>query len=177
MNVNKSTVTRWKQDGRLVMEGALVNVAASQQRIKETEGGRDDVAARHAAERGAALPTVEQGDSREEDEAEQGSSEEVGTRAYWQARKERALALAAERDNEIAMGNLISLQETEAVVADMVIRFRQALENLPHAMVPELIGKDREAMIAICKENNRNILQNLERGFAEQLKVLGVSEV
>ena len=49
---NRSTVTRAAQAGRLVMQGPLVDVEASLARIKATEGGRPDVAARHAAERG-----------------------------------------------------------------------------------------------------------------------------
>ena len=50
-NVDRSTVTRWKEQGRLVMIGegrkAKVDVKASRKRIKETNGGRDDVTARH----------------------------------------------------------------------------------------------------------------------------------
>lgn len=52
LNWNRSTVTRAAQAGRLVMSGNLVDVEASLARLKATEGGRADVAARHAAERG-----------------------------------------------------------------------------------------------------------------------------
>ena len=52
LNWNRSTVTRAAQAGRLVLSGALVDVEASLARLKATEGGRADVAARHAAERG-----------------------------------------------------------------------------------------------------------------------------
>lgn len=50
---NRSTVTRAAQAGRLVLSGALVDVEASLARLKATEGGRADVAARHAAARPA----------------------------------------------------------------------------------------------------------------------------
>lgn len=52
LNWNRSTVTRAAQAGRLVMVGSLVDVEASLARLQSTEGGRADVAARHAAERG-----------------------------------------------------------------------------------------------------------------------------
>lgn len=54
MGVNKSTVTRWAQAGRLVVdEAGLVKVAESQARITATMGHRGDVAERHAKTRGA----------------------------------------------------------------------------------------------------------------------------
>ena len=52
LNWNRSSVTRAAQAGRLVMVGSLVDIEASLARLKATEGGRTDVAARHAAERG-----------------------------------------------------------------------------------------------------------------------------
>ncbi|WP_018875267.1 hypothetical protein [Thioalkalivibrio sp. ALJ8] len=56
LGVNKSTVTRLAQAGRLVLDGrGRVVVAASIQRIQATAGGRTDVAARHAEERGRAI--------------------------------------------------------------------------------------------------------------------------
>ncbi len=59
--VNKGTVTRWAQTGRLVLDAAGdVDIAASQARLAATEGGRADVAARHAENRGAAIPTPQQ---------------------------------------------------------------------------------------------------------------------
>lgn len=54
IGINKSNVTRAAQAGRIVLTpGGMVNVEASVQRWYETKGGRDDVAARHAENRGA----------------------------------------------------------------------------------------------------------------------------
>lgn len=52
LNWNRSTVTRAAQAGRLVLVGDRVDVEASMARLKATEAGRTDVAARHAAARG-----------------------------------------------------------------------------------------------------------------------------
>lgn len=56
LGVNKSTITRAAQAGRLVMEGGEVNIEASLARWHATAGGRADVAERHAAQRGQAIP-------------------------------------------------------------------------------------------------------------------------
>lgn len=58
LGVNRSTVTRAAQAGRLVLTAdGLVCIEASLQRLHATRGGRDDVAARHAQARGRAIPT------------------------------------------------------------------------------------------------------------------------
>ena len=55
INVHKSQITRAAQAGRLVLNaGGMVEVEASVERWHATKGGRDDVAARHAANRGVA---------------------------------------------------------------------------------------------------------------------------
>ncbi|CAM3827345.1 hypothetical protein [Castellaniella denitrificans] len=58
LGVNKSTITRAAQAGRLVMEGGEVNVEASLARWHATQGGRPDVAERFAEQRGQAIPDV-----------------------------------------------------------------------------------------------------------------------
>ena len=59
LGVNRSTVTRAAQAGRLVLTAdGRVHIAASLARWHATTGTRADVAARHAAERGAALPAA-----------------------------------------------------------------------------------------------------------------------
>lgn len=57
IGVNKGTVTRWKQAGRLVLdEKGRVLIAESTARVSESRAGRDDVADRHARNRGRNLP-------------------------------------------------------------------------------------------------------------------------
>lgn len=58
-HVNKSTVTRWADAGMLVLDDSgRVLPEASLLRLQNMRGGRPDVEARHAAERGAAIPTI-----------------------------------------------------------------------------------------------------------------------
>lgn len=56
LGVHRSYVTRAAQAGQLVLEGDLVVIADSIVRLKATKGGRADVAARHAAQRGSPMP-------------------------------------------------------------------------------------------------------------------------
>ena len=57
LGVNRSTVTRAAQAGRLVLAAdGRVRIAASLQRWHATRAGREDVAQRHAEARGAAIP-------------------------------------------------------------------------------------------------------------------------
>ncbi len=56
MGVNKGTVSRWKQAGRLVLDaGGRVMVEESRARILHSRAGRTDVADRHARNRGRNL--------------------------------------------------------------------------------------------------------------------------
>lgn len=59
LGVNKSSVSRARKAGRLVLVAdGQVDFEASAARWHETAGGRTDVAARHAAHRGSAIPTA-----------------------------------------------------------------------------------------------------------------------
>jgi hypothetical protein len=60
LGVNRSTITRWDEAGRLVLApNGKVFILESQLRLNETGGTRPDVSARHAANRGAPLPSLD----------------------------------------------------------------------------------------------------------------------
>lgn len=60
LGVNKSTISRARRAGRLVLAAdGQVDFDASAARWHETAGGRTDVAARHAAQRGAVIPKAQ----------------------------------------------------------------------------------------------------------------------
>lgn len=62
IGVNKSTITRAAQAGRIVLNlHGLVEVEASLKRWHETKGGRSDVEARHAQNRGGVIPETAPG--------------------------------------------------------------------------------------------------------------------
>lgn len=151
--VQRSYVTKLKQEGRLVMtEAGLVDVAASDAQISQTsDPGRDDVAARHQAGR-AGAPAAPDG---------------VGS-SYQAARavKERFLALEAKRSYEQAMGLLRDGREVEAVVATAMTELRQRLEALAGTMAPELAAMSDEGRVrAFLRDEINHALETTAHHF------------
>lgn len=143
---HKSHVTRLKQQGRLVITpSGMVDVVASKLRISETEGGRDDVTARHAAEKGQ--------EAREPNE----------TRVSAQTRKEMAQADIAEMERDQLRGKLIERELVEQALADVVSFARQGIENLPHRIAGQLVGKDFEAIMATLKQEVVALMSDMHR--------------
>ena len=82
--VNRSTVTRWRQAGRLAMDDhGRVLVDESLARIQATVGGRTDVAERHAAERGTELPEAPSTAEQPTTTAGRGEATAGGNRKDW----------------------------------------------------------------------------------------------
>ncbi len=152
---NKSHITRLKQQGRLVMtEDGLVDVVASRLRIAETEGGRDDVATRHAAEKGKGKPKPNE------------------SRVDAQTRSEMAKADLAEMERDKMRGLLIDRSEVEMALADVVAFARQGVENLPHRVAAQLVGKDFEQIMSTLKQEVIAIMGDMHKEASKQLAEL-----
>lgn len=151
LGVDKSHITRLKQAGRLVMTDGKVDVEASLQCIKETEGGRDDVAARHAEARG--------GETKKPDES----------RVSAQTRKEMAQADIAEMERDKLRGKLIDREQVEMALDDVVAFARQGLENLPHRVAARLVGKDFDQIMATLKQEIAARMGDMHKEANKQL--------
>lgn len=163
IGVHKSHITRLKQQGRLVIVGsgkaARVDVFASQLRLAETEGGRDDVAARFAAESGQ--------------EATNAPSEK---RVDAQSRKEAAQADLAEMERDKMRGLLIEREQVEQALADIVAYARQGIENLPHRVAAQLVGKDFDQIITTLKQEVIAMMGDMHREAGKRLAELTSQE-
>lgn len=159
---DKSYVTRLKDAGRLVFtpEGT-VDFEASDRRIAETAGGRDDVAARHAAARagaGAGSP---------------GQPPKTGeSRTDAQARKESAEADKAEMERDQMRGRLIEREQVEQALADVVSLARQSVENLPHRVAGQLVGKDFDQIVALLRQEVVAMMADTHKEVAKRLAEL-----
>lgn len=152
---HKSHITRLKQHGRLVMtEDGRVDVVASRLRIAETEGGRDDVAARHAAEKGKAIPKPNE------------------RKVDAQTRNEMAKADLAEMERDKMRGLLIERELVEMALADVVALARQGIENLPHRVAAQLVGKDFDQIMATLKQEVVAMMGEMHRESGRQLAEL-----
>lgn len=154
--VQRSYITRLKQEGRLVMTpDGRVDVAASDTRIGATaDPNRDDVASRHQAARTGSSGTAPAADG-------------VGN-SYQAARavKERFLALEAKRAYEEAMGLLRDGREVEAVVATAMTELRQRLESLASTTAPELAAMTDEGRVrAYLRDEINHALESAAHHF------------
>jgi len=165
---NKSTVTRLKQAGRLVMVGGRVDVLASLARIEETGGMRDDVAERHATERAkktAATGRETGGEGQRTGEAEKTAPAtdpdpaRGETRADAQARKEAALADLAEMEVAQKRGELIPKDDVDTALRSLGASVRAKLDVLPDQLAPILVAvNDLDEIHALLAEHCRGVL-------------------
>jgi len=163
MGWHRSTVTRLKQHGRLVMDGGRVDVAASLARIEETGGMRFDVAERHAAQRadnaekngaGAAAGTGEGKEQGAGPIAAPAPDGAVGERRVdAQARKESALADMAEMEVEEKKKNLIKWVDVDDSIKRIGVTVRVHSDNMPDRLSPLLAPvSDVDEIHAILSE-------------------------
>jgi len=162
IGVQKSYVTKLKEQGRLVMsdDGKLVDVEASKQRIQQTaDPNRDDVSQRFERKKNP-------------DSGRQ--SGDVGN-SYQAARavKEKYSAMQAKLDYEKAIGKVVDKADVQAVVEDVITQFRQGLENLPYRLAPELVGLDLDGIRAALKQEVFDSLAKMQRGFLRQMDEIG----
>ena len=165
---HKSTVTRLKQAGRLVMVGGRVDVLASMKRIEETGGMRDDVAERHATERAqktAATGREVAGEGKDAGEGEKSApdSEEQGgrgeTRANAQARKEAAQADLAEMEVQQKRGELIPKADVDLALRSFAASVRAKLDVVADQIAPLVAPvSDLDEVHALVSEHMRGIL-------------------
>lgn len=155
--VNKSTVTRWGQDGRLVERDGLVDAEASAARIERTRGTRHDVADRWAEERGVALPAqpaaaTEQppADPGHEDggEAEALGTDEIGLRT----RRAKMLSAEAdarmrERQDLLAAGEVVERAAVRADLAAAAGLILAGADAMPDELTPLLTGVSDAARV------------------------------
>lgn len=158
---DKSHVTRLKQLGQLVLTDAgLVDYPASLRRIAENADPARDAQRQAAAERSPA--------------PEAPPPPEVDPKyATSRADKEYWAAQTAKLEYEKATGQLVNRAEVTRAVSDVVLQFRQALENQPHRLADRLVGQDLAAIRTRLRDDGQEILAELTRGFGKRLQALG----
>lgn len=198
---NRSTVTRLRHAGRLVIRDGLVDAAASLDLIAATaDPRRDDIAARHAASRlqktskqapGAARngadeappapkpenPATDASASAADDpeaisEAATESSIIGANFQAARAMKEKYLALQAQAEYQRLIGELLPRADVVTALDDVVAVARQGLDQLPHRTAPRLLGKDLDAIRAILREDVAALMREMHTDAQRQLAVL-----
>lgn len=171
---NRSTVTRLKQAGRLVLDDrGHVEVEASLRRIEETGGMRFDVAARHAKNRGQAgvtpQPEAEIATPAASDATAAATERQPGceNRASAQARKESAAADLMEIELAQKRGNLIPREDVDAALKHFAAAARARLDVLADQLAPVVAPvTDMDEIHALLSEYHRGVLA----GIADDLQ-------
>jgi hypothetical protein len=156
-----SYITRLKADDRLVLteDGKRVRVVESLQRIKDTaDPTRIGVVRRHAEHR-QAQGSGEVPPASDELHGSDEPDEATSTYQHWRERGERAKALAAERENDIADRKLLRADELEPAIADAFTLIRARIEALPEVLGDELaVMTDPQAVRARMREEIEQLL-------------------
>jgi hypothetical protein len=179
LGVNRSSVTRWAESGRLVLDaGGRVEVEASRQRLAETSAGRDDVAARHAIERGAAIPEPQAA----AENAPAGatgvntSAPRVGgeSRSDAQARKEAAAADLLEIELAQKRGQMIPKEDVDAALKAFAASVRARLDVLADQLAPMVAPvADLDEVHALLSEHARGVLSSVADDMARAAHAAG----
>jgi hypothetical protein len=178
IGVHKSYITELKQAGRIVMaENGKVDVEASMLLITETsDPNRDDVSARHAKERGQDTKVDEIGETKPEKISKKLKPVIVHDAHHskfseGRAKEQHFKALAAELEYQKNIGEVVQKADMQMAVADVVTRFRQRLENLPHSISAELVGQSQDEIHVRIKHECHDILSELAREFAAKIDI------
>lgn len=136
-----SYVTSLLKAGRLVMVGsgvhAKVKVAESLELIANTQGARDDVAARHAEERGAETPVAQPvGENAQNGPPGEPAVSTRERRAEEELRRTRALADQEEMTAAKMRGDLIAREDVDAAMKFVGATLRSLLEVMPDQIAP-----------------------------------------
>ena len=160
INRSEAYITELKQAGRLVFfpDSQEIDADASVKRMLATKDiTKQGVVDHNAEQRG--------GDTLDFTERNLQAS---GAYAQARALREKYNALAAKKDYEIAVGNLLHIDEVKFVIAqgDGIIRDR--LESLPDILAPQLALEISEVEIkAIVQRHINGIIENLGWKFRE----------
>lgn len=170
LNVYKSTVSRAADAGRLVLTpDGQVEVESSLTRWHQTSGARDDVAARHAEQRGAEIPQGGQGGDRVLAPFVGGTKDVQGapkpgseSRAEAQTRKETAAANLMEMELEQQRKNLIPREDVDAALKSFAASTRARLDVLADQLAPVLAPVTTlDEVHALLAEHGRAILASI----------------
>lgn len=85
------------------------------------------------------------------------------------ARRELAAARIMEMREGRLRGEYLRTEDAVQVVSDIVSTFRGTLENLPHRLAPQLVGKALDEILAILKAEHRDALTYMSDQLQRQL--------
>lgn len=174
LGVDKANITRWAQEGRLVMDGKLVNVEESKRKLEETSSGTHrHVAERHAAYRAMKLAKSNQDSSSngKNDEKIRHGADLSGADAHENnrvaIRKLRELMIREDRLIELGLlrKEMILRDELNAIWGGLGVSIRSSIEAMIERLSPRLSAcrnkSEIESELAIAIADERKKVKRL----------------
>ena len=177
-DVSKVMVTKWKQEGRLIMtdDGKRILVNESNQKLKDTASPAGFTNSIHAANRknkdnlpDPDMPLTEltnKVNSLQLD-LETTNAQELFNNS--RALREKAAALQAAAEHEKFIGSLVEKSVVEKIIFERARQFRDGVMATSRRIAPDVIGKESITEI-------ESIVQKELRGMLEQFAKLPVIE-
>lgn len=169
MGWHRSSASRARDAGRLVMVDGKVDVDASLARLAETES-RHDVTVRHAEARQQPAAQANQQAAQDADAEEEGA-----TPSYQEAkaRREHWNASLAELQYKRENGDLIPKEDVDFVLRDFGATLRTQLEGLADRLAPvvyplQTLEDTHRAISEAAEEIGTEIAEQLHRRALEQ---------
>ncbi|MDN5937872.1 MAG: hypothetical protein L0H83_04355, partial [Salinisphaera sp.] len=171
LGFRRSYVTQLRKDGRLVLDGAgRILVAATRERIAATaDPSKAAVAQRHAANRAAPVTApAAAGETPDDADAIRHRIEDATTAGmtYQAARaiKERYAAMAAKRDYEFSMQQLLNAEDVRQTVLGAITTLRSRMESMPDMLAPQAAAlTDDGAIRALLSGHIEHALEETAR--------------
>jgi hypothetical protein len=179
MGVNKSTVTRWGDTGRLVEQGGMVLVAETLARVAATTAHRNDVAARHAAGRGADIPSPQPSaenapkgrKTNQEETGFPGDLPEAGGRQRFQALVMQFENQSIKLEMALRRGLRFPREAVKHEAHGLGSMLRAALERMIDIAAPQLAAEKSEAARhALIANELDKVRRSIKREFPRALR-------
>ena len=165
--VSKPMVTRWKQEGRLIMtaDGKRILVNESNQRLKDTASPAGYTNSIHAAARknkslesDQEIPFIELRKQVKESQLDLETTNTDDLFKNSRALKEKVAALQAAAEYEKFIGELCKKEEVERAIFERGRQFRDGLMTLSRRISPDLVNKSNTEIESILSEELRQTL-------------------
>lgn len=178
MGWNRSTVTRLKQQDRIVMtDGGLVDVEASLAKISATRGTRFDVERRWEDARSVVSATAPDPDAEPAGPILAPTPEEdqhsiIRRTRIAQMRKEEAEATRRELELGELSGKLLRRDAIEDAILKAVALIFTAADGMPDRLAPQLVGVDSmERVRALIKDAVESLLGTVSHELGAMARI------
>lgn len=154
MGVSRKTVTKWKSQGKIMMDGDLVDVPASREALDKFTGSKGAIrvtpnpdGAGNTKGRGNIPPAPEEGNDEDDDEADADlrraaadmlASGIYATKADAELAKDTWMARMRQLQYERAAGLVVEVHHVARAVGESVARVRNRLLAIPAERAPEI---------------------------------------